>query len=145
MSGSTTLTYGHGVSAFLSMCLVLLLFTGSFTAVSIPFHAAFAYSSPAVTTNSSINKEIPPQAKSFILNQIVNKSKAAIVVGFVDPSGTRIFSFGNMSKAHNIPVNENTLFDIGSITKTFTTLLLADMVKTRISKFKRSYREVSAC
>ena len=75
MSGSTTLTYGHGVSAFLSMCLVLLLFTGSFTAVSIPFHAAFAYSSPAVTTNSSINKEIPPQAKSFILNQIVNKSK----------------------------------------------------------------------
>ena len=39
------------------------------------------------------------------------------------------FSFGNMSIAHNIPVNENTLFNIGSITKTFTTLLLADMVK----------------
>ena len=74
-----------------------------------------------------MNKEIPPPVKSFILNQIVNKSKAAIIVGFIDPNGTRIFSFGNMSKAHNVPVNGNTFFDIGSITKTFTTLLLADM------------------
>ena len=37
-----------------------------------------------------------------------------------------------MSKSHNVPVNENSVFDIGSITKTFTTLLLADMVKQGI-------------
>ena len=114
----------------LSICLVLLLFTGSFAAISITFSTTFANS--ATTTNSSINEEISPQVKSFILNQIVNKSKAALIVGFVDPNGTRIFSFGNMSKAHNVPVNENTLFDIGSITKTFTTLLLADMVERGI-------------
>jgi D-alanyl-D-alanine-carboxypeptidase/D-alanyl-D-alanine-endopeptidase len=125
------LTYGHGVTAVMSMSLVLLLFSGSFTAISITISTAFAYSTS--TTNSSImNKEIPVGVKSFIDNQIVNKSKAAIVVGFVDPNGTRIFSFGNMSKAHNIPVNQNTLFDIGSITKTLTTLLLADMVKQGI-------------
>jgi len=112
------------------MCLVLLLFIGSFTAISITFSTASAYYTSS--TNSSINKEISPQVKSFILNKIINKSKAAIVVGFVDPNGTRIFSFGNMSKSHNIPVNENTLFDIGSITKTFTTLLLADMVEQGI-------------
>jgi serine-type D-Ala-D-Ala carboxypeptidase/endopeptidase len=41
-------------------------------------------------------------------------------------------SFGNMSKSHNIPVNESTIFHIGSITKAFTTLLLADMVKQGI-------------
>ena len=126
------LTYGQGVTAILSKCIVLLLFTGSFAAISITFSTAFAYST--VITNSSINKEIPAQVKNFILNQIVNKSKAAIVVGFVDPNGIRKFSFGNMSKAHNIPVNENTLFDIGSITKTFTTLLLADMVDRGIVK-----------
>jgi serine-type D-Ala-D-Ala carboxypeptidase/endopeptidase len=112
------------------MCLVLLLFIGSFTAISITFSTASAYYTSS--TNSSINKEISPQVKSFILNKIINKSKAAIVVDFVDPNGTRIFSFGNMSKSHNIPVNENTLFDIGSITKTFTTLLLADMVEQGI-------------
>jgi hypothetical protein len=73
------------------------LIYGSFDRLS----TAFAYSTS--TTNSSImNKEIPAQVKSFILNQIVNKSKAAIVVGFVDPNGTRTFSFGDMSKAHNI-------------------------------------------
>ena len=38
-----------------------------------------------------------------------------------------------MSIAHNnISVNQNTFFNIGSITKTFTTLLLADMVKRGI-------------
>jgi CubicO group peptidase (beta-lactamase class C family) len=79
-----------------------------------------------------MNKEIPPPVKSFILNQIVNKSKAAVVVGFIDPNGTKVYSFGNISKVSNKPVNESTLFDIGSITKTFTTLLLADMVKQGI-------------
>jgi CubicO group peptidase (beta-lactamase class C family) len=37
-----------------------------------------------------------------------------------------------MSIAHNVPVNQNTLFNIASITKTFTTLLFADMVKQGI-------------
>jgi D-alanyl-D-alanine-carboxypeptidase/D-alanyl-D-alanine-endopeptidase len=113
----------------LSMGVVITLVTGLLLP-GMSTHFTNAYST--TTTNSSINKEIPPPVKSFILNQIVNKSKAAMVVGFVDPNGTRIFSFGNMSKAHNVPVNENTLFDIGSITKTFTTLLLADMVEQGI-------------
>ncbi len=113
----------------LSIGVVIALVTGLLIPGMLT-HFANAYST--ATTNFSINKEIPAQVKSFILNQIVNKSKAAIVVGFVDPNGTRIFSFGNMSKAHNVPVNENTLFDIGSITKTFTTLLLADMVERGI-------------
>ena len=95
---------------------------------------AFSFTSPPVTNaNSSVTyKEISAQVKSFIFDQIVNKSNAAIVIGFVDPDGTKIFSFGNMSTAHNIPVNQNTFFNIGSITKTFTTLLLADMVKQGI-------------
>lgn len=76
--------------------------------------------------------KIPVPVKQFILNQIVNKSKAALVVGFVNPNGTKVFNFGNISKANNTPVNGNTLFNIGSITKTFTTLILADFVKKNI-------------
>jgi serine-type D-Ala-D-Ala carboxypeptidase/endopeptidase len=117
--------------------IVLILFLGSFMAGSIIFSSAIVYSDTTTATTaaiSSIDKEVTvsPPVKNFILDQIVNKSKAAIVIGFVDPNGTRIFSFGNISKANNVPVNENTLFDIGSITKTFTTLLLADMVKQGI-------------
>jgi len=123
----------HVDAAFLAVCLVLILFIGSFLTGPVTAFAAFAYSTTSATNASTTNtvgkEEIPSQVKNFILVQIVNKSKAAIVIGFVDPNGTRIFSFGNMSTAHNVPVNQSTLFNIGSITKTFTTLLLADMVK----------------
>ena len=125
--------HNHSAAPFLAVSLVLIIFIGSFLAGSMAFSTASAYSTTTTaTTTSSINKEIPVQVKDFILNQIVNKSKAPIVVGFVEPNGTRIFSFGNMSTANNIPVNENTLFDLGSITKTFTTLLLADMIQQGI-------------
>ncbi len=88
--------------------------------------------------NLSLNKgaselsTISNSVKQFILNQIVNKSKASLVVGFIDPNGTKVYSFGNISKANNIPVNGNTLFNIASLTKTFTTLILADFVKKGI-------------
>lgn len=93
--------------------------------------------STAVTGEQQQNQiapsgKIPAPVKEFILNHIVNQSKSALVVGFVDPNGTSVYSFGNYtSKVNNtsMPVNENTIFRIGSITKTFTTLLLADMVK----------------
>jgi D-alanyl-D-alanine-carboxypeptidase/D-alanyl-D-alanine-endopeptidase len=119
----------HITSAFLAASLVLILFIGSFLAVSMAFSTVYSTSITNISTSINSGVSIPAQVKSFILDQIVNKSKAAIVIGFVDPNGTRIFSFGNMSTAHDIPVDQNTFFDIGSITKTFTTLLLADMVK----------------
>ena len=57
-----------------------------------------------------------------------NKTNAAIVVGLVNPNGTQFYGYGNMSNANPITVNKDTIFAIGSITKVFTTILLADMV-----------------
>jgi serine-type D-Ala-D-Ala carboxypeptidase/endopeptidase len=57
-----------------------------------------------------------------------NKTNAAIVIGLVDPNGTQFYGYGNMSNANHITVNKDTIFAIGSITKVFTTILLADMV-----------------
>jgi serine-type D-Ala-D-Ala carboxypeptidase/endopeptidase len=59
-----------------------------------------------------------------------NKTNAAIVVGLVDPNGTQFYSYGNMSNANPITVDKDTIFAIGSITKVFTTILLADMVNS---------------
>ena len=79
----------------LFISIVFLLLTAPFAAISITFSSTFGYSSTSSSVaNLSIRKEIPAQVKNFILNQVVNKSKAAIVVGFVDPNGTRVFSFG---------------------------------------------------
>ena len=54
---------------------------------------------------------------------------ASIVVGIITPNGTQVYGYGNISKANSTKVNGNTIFDIASITKTFTTTLLADLVK----------------
>jgi serine-type D-Ala-D-Ala carboxypeptidase/endopeptidase len=77
---------------------------------------------------------ISSDVKKFIIDQIVNKSKSAIVIGFIGINGTSVYSFGNISESNNRPVNGNTLFNIDSITKTFTTLALADMVNQGIIK-----------
>ena len=72
-----------------------------------------------------ITDKLKETIQSLVAN---NKTNAAIVVGFVDPNGTQFYSYGNMSNANPITVDKDTIFAIGSITKVFTTILLADMV-----------------
>jgi beta-lactamase family protein len=52
------------------------------------------------------------------------------VLAVITPNGTSVSGDGNISKANTTKVNGNTIFHIASITKTFTTSLLADAVKS---------------
>ena len=72
------------------------------------------------------------------INAIVdtNRTNAAIVIGIVDPNGTQFYSTGKLSEANNSNVNENTIFRIGSMTKVFTTILLADAVQEGVIKLE---------
>ena len=94
------------------------------------------YNSHPNTNTASANKEhlsmlLLNQIKPLILRNMGNKSKGGVsmVVGVITPNGTNVSGYGNISKANTTKVNGNTIFDIASITKTFTTTLLADMVK----------------
>jgi serine-type D-Ala-D-Ala carboxypeptidase/endopeptidase len=53
---------------------------------------------------------------------------AGLVVGLVTSGGTEVYAYGQTTDGGPAP-DENTLFEIGSITKTFTSLLLADFIE----------------
>jgi CubicO group peptidase (beta-lactamase class C family) len=59
----------------------------------------------------------------------VEKKDVGIVVGIVDEHGGSIVSCGKLDNGTGQEVNGDTLFEIASITKTFTALLLQDMVE----------------
>jgi len=52
-----------------------------------------------------------------------------IVVGVVGPHGRRVVGYGHRSSGDVRPLDGNTVFEIGSVTKVFTALLLAEMAE----------------
>jgi CubicO group peptidase (beta-lactamase class C family) len=65
--------------------------------------------------------------KAIIRQEVANKRSKSIIVGIVNADGRQLAAAGIRSDKDPTPPDGNTIYEIGSITKVFTSLLLADM------------------
>ncbi|MGB1307813.1 MAG: serine hydrolase [Oceanihabitans sp.] len=71
---------------------------------------------------------IPKEVKEHIQARIDNNVNVAIVVGVIDGDKVAYFSYGKTALQNGKDVDENTVFEIGSISKTFTAIMVADEI-----------------
>ncbi len=78
---------------------------------------------------SRSDSPISTEEINAILTGRIDRAKQSVgmVVGLIAGSETRIISHGNLKKESNQPVNGDTIFEIGSVSKVFTAVLVADM------------------
>jgi serine-type D-Ala-D-Ala carboxypeptidase/endopeptidase len=80
----------------------------------------------SIITNGQSNTTLPDDVVKSIEKRIEQVVNPSIVIGIIDKDGIHYFNYGKKS-ANGPAADEHTIYEIGSITKVFTAILLAQV------------------
>src|SRR5688500_3866085 len=91
--------------------------------------------------------QAPPPAsdstiRRLLQDRIASGRNVGIAVGVIDRHGRRVVSAGSGGPGGPETVDGNTLFEIGSITKVFTAILLVDLVRNGVVRLDQPVAEL---
>ena len=92
-----------------------------------------ALAQPAPITRDSLQRLVDARVRAGLT--------PGLIVGVINPDGSRAIAATGVARA-GVPVDENTVFEIGSITKAFTGVLLAEMVARGEVRFDQPVAEL---
>src|SRR4051812_31513314 len=117
------------MSARFALGLVNLTFMKNNKAARITcLLAAMLVARSLLAVESGFTEADARSIKGFLKDNFVG-TNVGMVVGLLDEHGSKIFSSGVLDNGTDQEVNGDTVFEIGSITKTFTALTLMDLVE----------------
>ena len=80
---------------------------------------------PTVHAADSNRQDVKGTVDTVVKSLMQENGIPGMAVGIVTPSGNYVFNYGVVSKDTKAPVTDQTLFEIGSVSKTFTATLAA--------------------
>jgi hypothetical protein len=87
------------------------------------------YAADTRAADVAVRQENLGQARQLLRAHLPNLYATAMVVGVLDTNGASYFSYGTLDPDRGGAVNEDSLFYVGGLCKTFTTTILADMAE----------------
>ncbi len=81
------------------------------------------------STSSGAPPIIPPTAIANVEERIEAGYTPGLIIGMINSDGRTVMSFGRKSWTDDSPPDERSLYEIASVSKTFTGVLLAEMVQ----------------
>jgi D-alanyl-D-alanine-carboxypeptidase/D-alanyl-D-alanine-endopeptidase len=104
--------------------------TTSPTATTEPLATTTTTEATTTTAASACGRLIPDSIQSEVRQYVDAGANMGIVMGVVTPCGTEVFAYGTSTlEGDGRPLDEDTVFEIGSTGKSFTGILLADMIQ----------------